>query len=166
MSNHVTYGRRPDIPSLKMSNGSTSVFVSVLSLAASALAKSDRARELAVWLASHDQSVFGLGVVGFDIGELPWSLGTFAEDRGFVLEVIAAVRVETGWDRLGYRPREDLVSDCIDVFGTMIASFDVRDAAAADEEIWRFCDKPDRFETCPIHGVYLHVGGCVVCNDA
>jgi hypothetical protein len=148
-----------------MSNGTTSVFVSVLSLAASALATSDRAREIAVWLASHDQSIFGVGVVGFDISGLPWSRATFAEDRAFVLEILAAVRGKTGWERLDYPPREDLNSECTDALGRMIEAFDVRDAFTDDEAIWTFCDRPDRFETCPIHAVYLHVGGCVVCND-
>lgn len=64
-----------------MSNGSTSVFVSVLSLAAAALAESDRQRGLAAWFAIYDQGIFGLGAAGFDIGELPWLPGTVESDR-------------------------------------------------------------------------------------
>ena len=65
MSNVVTYESRPDIQHIQMSNGLTSVFVSVLSLAASELAESARQRVFAAWFASHDLGVFGFGIVGF-----------------------------------------------------------------------------------------------------
>ena len=64
-----------------MSNGLTSVVISTLVLAASALAQTDRQRELAVWFASHDQGVFGLGMVGLDVSDLPWRADTFEADR-------------------------------------------------------------------------------------
>ena len=70
MANLITYCRRPDLAPVKMSNGSTSVFFSVLSLAASAIAQTDRQRQLAVCFAAHDQDVLGLGVVGFDVGRI------------------------------------------------------------------------------------------------
>jgi hypothetical protein len=70
MANTVTYEARPDLQYIRMSNGLTSVFVSVLALAASELAETDRPRGFAVWFASHDQ-LYGLGMVGFDTSELP-----------------------------------------------------------------------------------------------
>src|SRR5437763_747484 len=107
MANAVTYEARPDLQHVQMSNGLTSVFVSVLSLAASELAETDRQRQFAAWFASHDQGVFGLGSVGFDVSELPWSPDALADDRDFVLRAIDAAKARRGWQRLGYEPRED-----------------------------------------------------------
>jgi hypothetical protein len=42
--NTVTYNARPDLENLRMTNGRTTVFVSVLALAASELAGTNRAR--------------------------------------------------------------------------------------------------------------------------
>ena len=42
MANRITYRQRPELEAVQMSNGLTSVFIAVLSLAASSLAKSDR----------------------------------------------------------------------------------------------------------------------------
>jgi hypothetical protein len=67
--------------SLKMSNGLTSVFISVLSLSASRLAKTEREIDFAIWLASHDQAIVGSGTVGFDISDIPWSMENFDAEK-------------------------------------------------------------------------------------
>lgn len=82
VGNIVTYEARPDIECIQMNHGLTSVFIAVLSLAA--------------WFASHDQGVFGSGMVGFDVSELPWSADTFASDWEFVLRAIDATKARTG----------------------------------------------------------------------
>ena len=165
MGNLITYKLRPDLGALKMSNGQTAAFVSILSLAASALAETDRQRELAVWFASHDQGAFGLGIVGFDVGELPWRVETFAVDRDFVLGAIEAAKAKSGWDRLGYAPREEWVFDLLERFRALVAAFDIGHAAPGSEPTWGPGERPACFELCPKHAVYLHSGGCVVCND-
>ena len=167
MGNHITYERRPDLDHVKMSNGLTSVFVSVLSLATSALAETDRQRELAVWFASHDQGAFGLGIVGFDVSKLPWQVETFAADRDFVLGAIEAAKAKCGWDRLAYAPREESVRDPLERFRVLLAAFEIGHAAPSAEPKGKGGpdERPASFELCPKHGVYLHSGGCVVCND-
>jgi hypothetical protein len=50
MSNSVTYDRRPDIPSVRMSHRATSEFVEFLCLTTSDLAANDHELELAVWI--------------------------------------------------------------------------------------------------------------------
>ena len=57
MANVVMYEARPDIQYIQMSNGLTSVFVSVLALAASELAETDRQREFAAWFASRPTNI-------------------------------------------------------------------------------------------------------------
>lgn len=165
MGNLITYCRRPDLAPVQMSNGLTSVFVSVLLLAASTLAQTDRQREFAVWFASHDQNVFGLGVVGFDVNELPWRAEAFETDRDFVLGAIEAAKAKTGWVRLGYLLREDWVLDCLENFQRLVASFDIRDAGTNSETNWSFGDRPLSFTLCAEHAVYCHSAGCILCND-
>src|SRR5688572_29182081 len=96
-----------------MNNGLTSVVISVLSLAASDLARTDGQRELAAWIGSRDQGVFGRGVVRFDIEVMPWHRDTFEEDREFVLAAIDAANAKTGWDRLDYAPHEEWVTTAL-----------------------------------------------------
>jgi len=50
---------------ISMSNGLTSVFIEVLVISGSILANTDREKELIIWLAQRDQSVVGIGTVGF-----------------------------------------------------------------------------------------------------
>ena len=69
---------------LQMSNGLTDVFLNVLILSGSALAKTVSEKRLIVWLAEKDQSRVGAGTVDFDLWEMPWDLNTFEEDRAFL----------------------------------------------------------------------------------
>ncbi len=165
MGNLVTYDLRPDLAPLAMSNGLTSVFIAVLSLAASALAEDDRRREIAVWIASRDQGFFGLGCVDFDLGDLPWRPESFAADRDFLLRTVDAALAETGWDRLGYEPRRDWIRDCLGGLRGLLSALTLEDATCRLDPGWGLGGKPERFELCPEHRVYRHVGGCVLCNE-
>ncbi|MDO9019715.1 MAG: hypothetical protein Q8S73_02355 [Deltaproteobacteria bacterium] len=166
MANHISYDCRPDLVGVQMSNGLTSVFVSVLVLAASALAQTDRQREFAAWFASRDQNVFGLGMVGFDIGEMPWRADTLEADRDFVLRSVEAAKGRSGWDRLGYEPREDWVFERLEAFRSLVAAFDARDAETRSESDWSLGVRPAAFTLCAVHAVYLHAYGCALCGDA
>jgi hypothetical protein len=166
LGNLVTYKARPDLESIRMSNGLTSVFISVLSLASSALAESDRQRAFAAWFAAHDQGVFGLGIVGFDISRFPWSPDSIADDRQFLLHVIEAARAKTGWDLLGYQPREEWVLSCLDKLKAMVQAFVIEHACGSESMVWPFGGRPSRFVRCPAHRVYQHEHGCPLCNDS
>lgn len=165
MANLITYREGINVPPLQMSNGLTSVFVSVLSLAASALAETDHQRELAIWIASHNQAVYGLGLVGFDIAEVPWSKSNFAEDRAFLLNVIEAAKAKVGWEYLHYSPDEAALFNCLDHFSEMVRAFSIEHALVEEEMIWRFGSKPESLRLCTKHHVYLHNMGCVLCNN-
>lgn len=164
MGNWITYDARPDVDDIKMPNGLTSVSVTVLSLAASALATTDRHRTFAVWIASRDQMV-GVGCVGFDISEMPWSPDSIQEDKYFILRSIAAAKEKTGWERLDYQPREDWLMPCLDKFANMIEQFDIAHAVQDKARIWRLGGLPPEHVLCPIHRVYEHAYGCPVCHD-
>ena len=94
---------------LQMSNGLTDVFLNVLILSGSALAKTVSEKRLIVWLAEKDQSRVGAGTVDFDLWEMPWDLNTFEEDRAFLLRVALGAKERLGWEKLNYRPNEDIL---------------------------------------------------------
>ncbi len=164
MANMVQYGRRPDLEPVQMSNGLTSVFIAVLALAASRLPQTDHEKELATWIGSRDQSIFGLGMVGFDIAQIPWGADTFDQDKAFLLGVIEAAKAKTGWDRLDYAAREDWVMGSLDQFAVLVGAFSPKDIVTSKERSWPW-GKPEVLALCEKHGVYQHVEGCVVCND-
>jgi hypothetical protein len=164
MSNTVQYDRRPDLKPLSMSNGLTSAFISVLALSASRLARTDHEKELAAWIGSRDQGIFGLGVVGFDLGDIPWSPDAFDQDRAFLLAVIAGAKARAGWDRLGYQLREDWIMASLDQFRELVEAFAVKDILGSEKRSWPW-GKPEALSVCEKHGVYQHIAGCVVCND-
>ena len=165
MANEVYYKARPDVEPLFMSNGLTYLFVGVMSLAASACAASERQRELAAWFASRDQAVYGCGIVGFDLSDLPWLRDTFESDRDFVLRAVDQAKARLGWERLPYEPNEEMIQPCLDHFRAMVEALQVEHACMATEE-WSYGGRPTAFERCPVHGVYRHSHGCPLCNDA
>lgn len=162
MSNIVGHGARADLPEIMMSNGLTMAFINVLSIAASALANVDRERRMAVWLAVHDQGVFGSGCVGFDISDFPWPHASFDEDKAFLLAVIQAAMNRLDWHKLNYAPTEDYLFAALTKFQALVQQFE-REHILPEEEL-ELREEPMRYELCPQHAVYLHVAGCVLCN--
>src|SRR5262245_49071804 len=90
--------------SFKITNAATSVLMSVLLLAGSDLAQTTWEKEFVTWLAGHDQDIFGLGTVGFDIDEIAWDPHRFIEQKAFLLNVIDAALQRHRWDVLTYDP--------------------------------------------------------------
>jgi hypothetical protein len=95
MGNRITSKRNNDPVSVKMNNGLTDAVLCILAVRGSALASTEREKNMMVCFASHDQSAYGRG--------------------------------------------------------------------AARMEKWRQKTLPE-FRQCPLHGVYLHRYGCIVCN--
>lgn len=111
------------VESLSMSNGLTSVFMDVLVLSGSALADSAREKELIIWLAQQDQSIVGIGTVGFGIEDMPWTVEHFEQERAFMNKTIQGAIHGLGWERLSYEPRKDWVIRCLEHFRVMINTF-------------------------------------------
>jgi hypothetical protein len=165
MANQISFTACANVQALQMSNGSTSVFITTLVLAASELAQNQREREWAVWIAGYDQSIFGSGIVGFDLTDLPWLAASFEDDQIFLQRVVAAAKSKMGWQRLSYEPREDWIQGHLDQFNIMLKAFTKAHIALRKAEPWPQLEKPAAFVKCTKHDVYLHSEGCVVCND-
>ncbi|MCG7385634.1 hypothetical protein [Paenibacillus sp. ACRRY] len=162
----------PMIESIGMSNGLTSVFIEVLSISGSMLAKTNREREMTIWLAQQDQSVVGIGTVGFDIDEMPWTIDTFEEEKDFMLRMIAYAITEAGWEKLSYKPRKESVKPCLEQLQTMIHAFNRDDVNLDNYLEWSEIDEdddrptiPPGYPKCVKHEVYLSCHGCVLCNN-
>jgi hypothetical protein len=101
-------------------------------------------------------------MVGFDTSELPWSPDTFVDDRGFVLRAIQAAKARTGWERLEYEPQG--MEHFLDLFQAMVEAFSIEHASESEDAIWPH-GRPTQLMLCPVHRVYQHQEGCVLCND-
>lgn len=102
MGDHITNELAPGSPDIHASNGLLATFFDVLTLAATARARTTWELQLALWLAESDQTVMGLGMVGFDVSELGWTAEAFDAQKRFLLEVIDAALAREGWERLPF----------------------------------------------------------------
>ena len=162
-------GSQPPDEWLSMSNGTTSAFIDLMALAAGVLAGNDGERLLAVCIAEEDQSVRGIGTVGFELSELPWDKDRFEKQRSFMLRVTEAAASGLGSECLGYVPDLGFLKPCFDKFALMLEKMtaDDIDPDAAEERRAEAEDSdPERcgFPRCEKHGVYLTCFGCVICN--
>lgn len=153
-----------------MSNGLTAVFIDVLVLSGSRLARTEQEKRLTIWLAEKDQSKVGVGTVGFDLMDMPWDRGTFEADRSFLRRAIAAAKERLGWGSLDYAPNEELLFPCLEQFDRLLSWMDPAEIrqnilsewlAAAEASDPVLCG----FPTCPRHQTLLTVFGCHVCNN-
>ena len=164
MGNIISNDKSETKLSLTLSNGGTSVFISVLALAGSQIAKTDAEVELITWIASHDQSILGRGTVSFDLQELPWSSSEaiFVQQKNFLLSVIRRVRTKEDLTCLEYDP--PFVAEYMTTFEHMLHDFHFEYKTSSDDVSWPL--KPEKLgERCFKHGVFKHVQGCVVCHD-
>ncbi len=148
----------------RITNGGTDALLAVLCLAGAALARTAPQERLLIWLASQDQALMGRGVAGFALSDLPWEPATFAADRAFLLTAVEAAKARTGWDRLSYAPPPDRVDANLDGFATLIEALEPADVAW-EEDRTPWLGWPAAVIRCPVHGVFQHAEGCIICND-
>lgn len=155
-----------------MSNGLTSVFIEVLAISGSILAKTNREKEMIIWLAQRDQSAVGIGTVGFDIDEMPWTIDSFQNEKIFILDTISNATDGLGWENLSYKPRQDWVVNCLNQFGLMIKAFNKENVDMDNYIEWAEIEEgddnptiPRGYPKCVKHNIYLTCHGCVLCNN-
>ena len=159
-----------DDGSLNMSNIGTAKFINVLCLSGGRLAKTESQKRFMVFLAERNQSFMGLGVVGFDIVEMPWVKDSFEEDKEFLLGVIDGVKNKLGWETLDYEPNEEVIFGYMDTFRKLIERMSVDDIDEKNLTEWLSATDADDpvncgFPKCEKHDAYISVAGCQVCMD-
>ena len=157
VGNIISADYDPTLPVVMMSNGLTSVFLDALLLSGSDLAHTESEVSTTVWLAHHDQSTVGTGIVGFDVSELGWAVDRFHEHKQFLLRIIDGAMAGQRWDVLDYEPNPDRLLPCLTDFRTMIERFPI---TACPQELFTITWstkglRSDRAK-CPRHEVYLN----------
>jgi len=155
-----------------MSNGGTSAFIHVLVLEGSALARTEREKDIVTWLGTLNQTIAGAGTVGFDLKDIPWSESDFHKEKTFLLRIIDSGVSRTRWEKLSYQPALDRVVASLVQFREMINSFGARDIDPESLSDWSKI-RPGEFRKCVIHGVYLMAWtdhgfdghSCILCTD-
>lgn len=170
MANIIRFGTTKCPEPLCMSNGLTDVFINVLVLSGSSIAKTDSEKRLIVWLAEKDQSRVGMGTVGFDICEMPWNRDTFEGDRDFLVKTIEGAENKSGWELLDYAPNEKMLFPCLSVFKELVQQISEKDIHFEEGEKWLAeAGKNDPvicgFPLCEKHCTLLTVFGCQLCNN-
>jgi hypothetical protein len=157
------------VAALHISNGLTSVLLSVLVLSGSDQAATNQEKEFIVWLAEHDQQVFGLGMVSFSVAAMPWTVAGFTAEKAFLLATIDGALVQRGWERLPYRPFRDSVDATLYTLRGWVEAFAEDQVDESAYLKWRGMEpryeESWNYPRCPRHGVLLHWAGCIICND-
>jgi hypothetical protein len=149
---------------LRLSNGATDVFLSVLQFALSDLADDPWQRALAQWVAWHDQNLVGGGTVGFGLEEVHWEPAEFAAQKAFLLRVLDTALTRYRWDELCYDPpRADAY---LHRYREVVAAFELP-AGFWPATGYRWPGPGDEEAFCPRHGVHVYpeLGWCRVCED-
>lgn len=176
MGNIISFGgsSSKDDNSLSMSNGLTDVLIDYLLISGSELAESESEKRMIVFLAEKQQTILGIGNVDFDIIEMPWQSNTFDGDKEFLLAVINHARLlsaqQSIWDKLGYKPSQNLLEYALNGFETLIKQMSVSDIDENNLKEWIEGSKKDdpifcEFPKCPKHGILLSLFGCKFCNE-
>lgn len=113
---------------LSLSNGGTDVFLDVLTLAVSDLARDPWDFRFAALLTLQDQHVMGRGAVGFDLEEIDWGAtpAERARAKGFVVRAVGLALRRHRWDELGYEP--PFAEGYLRRFRAMVEAFDPAEA--------------------------------------
>lgn len=171
VGNIISADHDPVAGDVMMSNGLTSVFLDVLLLSGSDLARSDSEVATIVSLAERDQSIVGLGIVGFDVSDLGWTAERFDDHKRFLLKTVDGAIAGQRWDVLDYEPRPDRLLPCLAEFRQLIERFP---ASACPQEplgsAWSTLGLRSDRAMCQRHAVYLHnlnvddARCCPLCN--
>jgi hypothetical protein len=149
-----------------MSNGLTSVFIETICLAGIENAREDYEKDLLIWFGQRDWTLLGMGIEGFDISEIIWDAGNFDKQKAFVLATIEGVFQEKNWNLLSYTPNREWLFEKLLLFKKMIGDYtSTHIDKEAQFEIFEFGEGMKKYDTCEIHKVYKHIGGCVICNN-
>jgi len=156
---------------LSISNGGTTVLLTVIGLSGSIIAQSNKEKDILLWILEHDQEVRGLGNAGFDICDIPWDSENFEAEKNFLIRVIDGANQKLGWDKLDYEPNESRIYIYIDKLKDLITKFQSKDINKQSYRDWikessdpRFTN-PIGYTKCKTHGILLYFNGCIACND-
>lgn len=174
---NVTLGREeePLEDGVHLNAGFMSAMLVQLVLSGSRLSKNRREEEIVVWLAEHDETVWGRGCNDFGIRQMPWTKAGHEEEKKFVIKMVEGAKNRLGWETLGeeFKPTEEVVKiyeENLDKLAKLVGKMTVKEVNEEGYRQW-VEDKEmspgvfaDGFKKCPKHGVWLYWHGCIACN--
>lgn len=155
---------------LSMNNELTSLFISLIGLSGSRLAKREDEKHLIIWILEKDQSACGIGNVGFELIHMPWKKKDFLRQQAFIQKVLDGIDQQLGWETLNNKPDPKLIKYTTNRFRRMIKKLTEEDIDEMEGIKWlQDATEEDPihqgFPKCPKHGVYQTIFGCYVCNN-
>lgn len=158
---------------LSMSNGGTDALLDILGLAGTALAKTEREKQMIIWLVEKDSTYLGMGTIGFDIVKMPWTKAGFESERTFMLRVIDEAAKGLGWEKLDYVPNEELMMPRLERLRSffeqmtvdMVDEENLREWIEIDKEYPEYYAIPDGYPVCEKHGMLKSYFGCRRCFE-
>ena len=161
MGNHFT-NEKAVVEALQLSNSATQVLLDVLTISASDLATTQWEKRFAVWVAEHDQTIRGLGIAGFDVDEIGWTVDEFENQKVFTLKAIDMALQEHRWNTLPYSLNSPTgMKEQIKKFRGLVEAFNLQFIDRANS--W-LLDGEYTPNFCQKHQVYMHEHGCIICN--
>jgi len=137
-----------------------SVLMSVLVLAGSELAESEWEQRFVAWWARRDQSIFGLGMVSFDLADIPWS-DAWETEKAFALRVIDLALTGHRFADLDYDP--PFVKDQLASLRTLVEGVNTSVVSASAGKTFEDAELP--VPRCELHDVFAHGYGCLLCGE-
>ena len=166
MGNAFTHPRYGNDGRLKLSNGATDVFLGVLLVSGSRLVQHAWQRRMVAYLASRDQAVIGMGTVGFDLSEMPWSRSGFSQEKAFMLEVVQDAWTHLGHGVLAFGTPPETLRGWLEQFRMLMLHLlpEHLDRFEADADPNWACEFELDQGVCATHGVLHSEFGCLICN--
>lgn len=150
--------------SMRLSNGASEVFMSLLQFALSDLAGNAWERDFAQWFAWHDQNGVGRGTVGFDLEQVRWDAARFAEQKAFLLRAIDTALAGYRRAELDYDPPHADVY--LREYREIVEPFELP-AEVQPSGSYGWSGPEDGEMRCPDHGVHCsYSGSCRACAGA
>lgn len=155
---------------LGMSNGATDVLLTTLCLSGSRIAVTEHEKDFIVFLAERDQSVVGIGTVGFHIGEMPWNRDSLTQDKAFMIKVTDSAISGLGREMLSYDPPEKFLIPNLRHFRRLIEAMEIDWIQEKDIAEWYEAKEENEpgnknYPYCKKHHILLTCFGCIACND-
>ena len=111
----------PNSEWIVMSNQGTDSFLDLLITAADTFEKTEHQEELLSFLRDQKEiNDIAPGTAGFDLTEMPWRVGTLADDADFLLRVTAEAQNESVLTKLPYDADRDIVIPWINQFARLV----------------------------------------------
>ena len=97
------------------------------------------------------------------MAELGWTTERYDDQKRFLLQLTERARLKTNWDKLPYDPPMERAVYALDKFDALVDGFG-REHCKNTELDWVV--EPSRpLIRCPVHDIFTHSEGCVICND-